>query len=664
MSSLRRFVLILAVIGMFALALRALLVPAPPTSAPVASGVPAAAPGAGLAGDDVAMAEPGAATGDIGATRAMFSRSADLMLQDGELVNGPAQAGFDSAAFLAERGSALAGYSELARGTEREAGEIVDYVARQHSISPRLLLALLELETGSVDGGGSGYTPTSQATGLFNRLSMSAAWLADGYYGMKYRGTRELDFAGGARQAGPADRGAAHFALARYLARGSSAADLPGRQAAFAEVYARLFDPSPVLDPPIPEAGFRQPPLLLPWEEGQRWHYTGGPHGAWGIATAWGAVDFAPPTMVGCRAAPEWVIAAAPGVVTWSDDGLVLADMDGDGSDATGWVLVYLHMATDGRMPVGTVLAAGDRVGHPSCEGGVADGAHVHFTRRYNGEWLPADGGPAPMNLSGWIFTSYGSEYDGSMAHPSAGTRMAVTSRRPGETEVLSDNGPSRRAELAAVWAAEGGAQQLAQAGDGDGSSGDQAPISNIPTPTDDDNPGMAPAQAELDPNASVTAEPSAPAGMPGTASLTIRLALRGRESQAAAFVIGLERPGVSPAVLMGETDIQGVSAPIALPDSVRGDYTVIVRVPGFTPAEYHGARLGDDHVVIDFTAGGVIALEAGELNHDRAIDPRDLAAWLGLWWRSSPNADLNGDGEPALDDLWPLLRNLRDGGG
>jgi hypothetical protein len=40
-------------------------------------------------------------------------------------------------------------------------------------------------------------------------------------------------------------------------------------------------------------------------------------------------------------------------------------------------------------------------VGHPSCEGGYSDGTHVHIARRYNGEWLAADG-PLPMVFSGW----------------------------------------------------------------------------------------------------------------------------------------------------------------------------------------------------------------------------------------------------------------------
>jgi hypothetical protein len=48
------------------------------------------------------------------------------------------------------------------------------------------------------------------------------------------------------------------------------------------------------------------------------------------------------------------------------------------------------------------ISTTGDTLGHPSCEGGFATGTHVHIARKYNGEWIAADG-PIPFNLSGWI---------------------------------------------------------------------------------------------------------------------------------------------------------------------------------------------------------------------------------------------------------------------
>ncbi|MEN6524529.1 MAG: hypothetical protein ABFD14_12480, partial [Anaerolineaceae bacterium] len=62
--------------------------------------------------------------------------------------------------------------------------------------------------------------------------------------------------------------------------------------------------------------------------------------------------------------------------------------------------------------PVNTHVNAGDRIGHPSCEGGVSNGTHVHMARKYNGEWIPADQS-IPFVLDGWVSQGTGIEYNG-----------------------------------------------------------------------------------------------------------------------------------------------------------------------------------------------------------------------------------------------------------
>jgi LasA protease len=112
--------------------------------------------------------------------------------------------------------------------------------------------------------------------------------------------------------------------------------------------------------------------------------------------------------------AGEWLVAAASGLVVRSHDGVVMLDLDADGNEETGWNLFYMHVAAEGRVPVGTWLEQGQRVGHPSCEGGYSTATHLHFGRKYNGEWIPADG-PCPMVLSGW--RAYAIEaYEGTLA--------------------------------------------------------------------------------------------------------------------------------------------------------------------------------------------------------------------------------------------------------
>jgi LasA protease len=63
-------------------------------------------------------------------------------------------------------------------------------------------------------------------------------------------------------------------------------------------------------------------------------------------------------------------------------------------------------------VPVGTQVQRGDPIGHPACEGGFTESSHLHFARKFNGEWIAADG-PLPMVLSGWQFHSSGQVYEG-----------------------------------------------------------------------------------------------------------------------------------------------------------------------------------------------------------------------------------------------------------
>jgi hypothetical protein len=106
--------------------------------------------------------------------------------------------------------------------------------------------------------------------------------------------------------------------------------------------------------------------------------------------------------------------AMADGIVVRSDFGLVALDLDGDGDERTGWVLVYLHVATDGRAPTGLSLKAGEPVGYPSCEGGRVTGTHIHVSRKYNGEWIPADGTLA-FNMDGWVAHNGARAYEGTL---------------------------------------------------------------------------------------------------------------------------------------------------------------------------------------------------------------------------------------------------------
>jgi murein DD-endopeptidase MepM/ murein hydrolase activator NlpD len=184
-----------------------------------------------------------------------------------------------------------------------------------------------------------------------------------------------------------------------------------------ARVYQTLFgDPwaNPVTVLP---GSLQQPALQFPFVAGHLWAYTGGPHTGWGSGQPLSAIDFAPASdTTGCYTVEkdQYATAMANGLVLRSDiDGTVI-DIDKDGDERTGWVLYYLHLATEARVPLGKEVKAGEPIGYPSCEGGHVTGTHVHIARKYNGEWILADG-PLAFDLEGWVVHNGSQEYEGTL---------------------------------------------------------------------------------------------------------------------------------------------------------------------------------------------------------------------------------------------------------
>ena len=80
-----------------------------------------------------------------------FWGTANKIIPDSLFVNGPAVVEFDTAAFSEEFNGWLNNYSEYAAGENRSGAEIIDLVARNYSISPRVLLALSEIPCGGIN---------------------------------------------------------------------------------------------------------------------------------------------------------------------------------------------------------------------------------------------------------------------------------------------------------------------------------------------------------------------------------------------------------------------------------------------------------------------------------------------------------------------------------
>ena len=367
----------------------------------------------------------------------------DPIVPDSEVIYGPSVDGFDAAEYASSAGGFLADYSELVKGEMASGPEIVQRVAIDTSTNPRLLLAFLEYRSGWVFGN----PPNAEQdrfpigfgasdSGLYNELMISAKLLAQGFYGWRDGSLHELSFYGGGRGRLSPGLNAGSAAIMNLFAalhtRDVWETHLFGEesflhfyQAFFGDTWSRAATVEPYL-----LSTDRQPEMVLPFTPGEPWSLTGGPHITWQTGTPWGALDFAPITgEPACAVSKRWVTASAPGLVTRSTRSVVAIDLDGDGDEGTGWVLVYMHIAEKDRVPHSTWVEVDTPIGHPSCEGGQSSGTHVHLARKFNGEWLGV-GEPFPLVLSGWRAYATSVRYAGYLQKGD----LIVTSRPDGSS--------------------------------------------------------------------------------------------------------------------------------------------------------------------------------------------------------------------------------------
>lgn len=342
------------------------------------------------------------------------------IVPDSRMVLGPGSSRFDVAAFVRQQPGYIRVASDLVDGTLLSAADVVQRVAYEYSVDPRLLLALLEYRSRWL----SDSNPSEEArdyalggpaspfgfdrSGLYRQMAWAADNLNRGYYGWKLRALRSMEFSEGARYLYAASLNPGTVAV-QYLFSLTSDYATWSRQVSrdgLYQTYVQYFgDPFADAVEPLVPANLVQPAMTLPYADGEIWYYTGGPHGGWGTGSAWAAVDFAPPDevqpgMSSCYVSEFYVRAVAPGVIARTDEGVVVLDLDGDGDETTGWSVLYLHIASEDRIEAGTVVEQGDPIGHASCEGGVSNGTHVHIARRYNGEWIPASCETCPQELA------------------------------------------------------------------------------------------------------------------------------------------------------------------------------------------------------------------------------------------------------------------------
>jgi len=355
------------------------------------------------------------------------------ILPDSLFVNGPAQVDFDTAHYVNSQPGWLKNYENYVADANRTGAEIVDYIAKYYCVSPRLLLALLEYHAGALSKPEAdpdvkeyplGYHYW-RYKGLFLQLVWASNLLNEGYYGHRTGQLNQLEHSDGRVERLDPWLNAATVSLQNYFnSRYPYEQYLEAiSEQGFASTFRDLFgDPWANVQSHIP-GSLMQPDFIFPFQPGDVWAMTGGPHAAWGKGEPRAALDFAPPSKSpGCVPSNRWATAVADGVIVRSGGGEVMLDLDGDGDERTGWNIFYLHIATEDRVPLGTTLKQGDPIGHPSCEGGNATGTHIHIVRKYNGEWIPAEGmcgGVLAFNMEGWVAHNGSNPYQGTLTRNS-----------------------------------------------------------------------------------------------------------------------------------------------------------------------------------------------------------------------------------------------------
>jgi murein DD-endopeptidase MepM/ murein hydrolase activator NlpD len=399
--------------------------PTPAPAAPTAGALaPTAAPTSPPPAAPTATAAPAAPTAAPTAT----PEPRDALFDPRRISYEHGFNGAEIQAFLEQRGSPLKDVRFQVGGRSHSFTDTLVGLSSLYSLNPKLLLALIDLQSGLVsnpsaspeqfawalgyrgDGGGR--------RGLYSQLRWGARELryAVRDYALQGEGPPPpLLFADGSRQEVAADLPFSRYVLARVLAPTVSPGGLGARMDGLVNAYTRLFD-----DPREPPAGWpapAEPFLTRPMErnfpitsffdhDAPFLRKDGSTYTYWGRAET--DIAFAYDGHTGWdygMGPPDNVLAAAPGVVTFagnSDDGCATPAIAAVVDHGNGYRTLYWHLASL-AVQAGQMVAAGDVLGMAG-ESGCAIGAHLHLQVQYLGRdvdpygWCGA--GPDPWAAS------------------------------------------------------------------------------------------------------------------------------------------------------------------------------------------------------------------------------------------------------------------------
>lgn len=335
------------------------------------------------------------------------------ILSDGQFVWGPNVGQFDLQSFLTNRGSPLADYMD-------DIALWSDYA----SVNPQVLLTILQMQHGMVDGDISGMTPDE----IRSTIETTSLALAKAFYEHLYTfGSRRPRNTASSAEGPmvPMVDGTA-VKIDKTLPSGTYAVGVvlgalskldtwqlqmaSGGQGSFTQTYVSLFpgsDPTSTTNSIDPPASPPDSLLQFPFPLGATWTF-GGPHSWNGDNTPpFSSMDFF--LSGGTCAAPPYyyAVAAAGGTAYHPSSYSCWIEINHGG----GWTTSYYHLRntfTGGSVARNWLMGS---IACETCAGGWASGPHVHFSLKYNGSYISLEG----VKLTGWTVhvgsTAYTSGY-------------------------------------------------------------------------------------------------------------------------------------------------------------------------------------------------------------------------------------------------------------
>ncbi|MHA6493375.1 M23 family metallopeptidase [Pseudomonas borbori] len=311
----------------------------------------------------------------------------------------------------------------------RDKKELIAHWSGYYSISPKVLLTLMELQSGLISAPSkeklkAPFAALSKQHGFEKQLRDVLAQLSQRFYGFEaYQRNR----ARASDKALNADPGTLNGATAAILGVLQQPGDNPAALAQvaslnnFSQTFSQLFNTSakqmyrfePIEQAAITAAAIPPTTLLqLPWYQGYSWK-SNGAHSHTGSGSPYSSIDVSYDW-------PRWgaqtysVVAAHAGRVT------VFSRCQVRITHANGWATNYYHM--DGiRVSNGENVVADTKLGvyasnrnNALCQGGSSTGPHLHFSLLYNGRYVSLQGvnlGPFRVNVGAYNYDNVCSRF-------------------------------------------------------------------------------------------------------------------------------------------------------------------------------------------------------------------------------------------------------------